>query len=159
MKLLFICTHNRCRSILAEALGRAVFPESADIRSAGSAPAGEVFPGTLAYLQTQGISVEGLVSQSWDDHQAFAPDLVITVCDNAAGETCPVWMDRTARVHWPLSDPSKEADPEQQRLKFERIGGMMKNRLKTLAETLPATAQGNELAEQADRVLNAECEF
>ncbi len=156
MKLLFICTHNRCRSILAEALGREVFPETADIRSAGSSPAGEVFPGTLLYLEAQGISVEGLTSQSWDEHEAFSPDLVITVCDNAAGETCPVWMDRTARVHWPLPDPSKEADPVEQRLKFERIGAMMKSRLETLAASLSAGCQGEQLAQLADRVLNAE---
>lgn len=156
MKLLFICTHNRCRSILAEALSRSVFPESADIRSAGSSPAGEVFPGTLNYLKAQGLSVEGLISQSWDDHDAFAPDLVVTVCDNAAGETCPVWMDKTARVHWPLPDPSKETDPVQQRLQFERLGAMMKQRLEALAASMQAGSQSEPLAQLADQILNAE---
>ena len=78
MKILFICTHNRCRSILAEALTRHISEGRIDARSAGSQPAGVVFPGTLKYLESQNISTEGLVSQSWDDHESFAPDVVIT---------------------------------------------------------------------------------
>lgn len=156
MKLLFICTHNRCRSILAEAIGRHVFPADADIRSAGSSPAGEVYPGTLAYLSRQNIPQDGLVSQSWDDFSGFNPDLVITVCDNAAGETCPVWMGQTGKVHWPLPDPSKETDATVQQQQFDRVGELIRERLTLLALTLPAVPQGESLADMADQVLNAE---
>lgn len=133
MKILFICTHNRCRSILAEALTRHISEGRIDARSAGSQPAGVVFPGTLKYLESQNISTEGLVSQSWDDHESFAPDVVITVCDSAAGETCPVWFGNAARVHWGLSDPSKLPTEDMQQGMFREVGEMMQQRLSQLA--------------------------
>ncbi len=156
MKLLFVCTHNRCRSILSEAIGRSVLPTGSDVRSAGSSPAGEVFPGTLDYLTSQGIPVDGLVSQSWDEFADFSPDLVITVCDNAAGETCPLWLGNTAKVHWPLPDPSKLQDPDEQAQKFAMVGALIKQRLTTLAMTLPALPDGADIAAVADQILNVE---
>ena len=114
MKVLYICTHNRCRSILSEAItnqfsdgkvGKKV--GSIVAKSAGSQPAGEVHPLSIKYLQEAGISTDGLQSQSWDDFEHFAPDLVVTVCDSAAGETCPVWFGKSLKVHWGLADPSK----------------------------------------------------
>jgi len=111
MKVLFICTHNRCRSILCEAianqLARREGAPAIEARSAGSEPAGEVHPSTLAALQRAGYGVEGLVSESWDVHESFAPDLIVTVCDSAASEACPVWFGHGVKVHWGLSDPSK----------------------------------------------------
>ena len=98
----------------------------------------------------------GLVSQSWDDFSGFNPDLVITVCDNAAGETCPVWMGQTGKVHWPLPDPSKETDATVQQQQFDRVGELIRERLTLLALTLPAVPQGESLADMADQVLNAE---
>ncbi|TNC86359.1 MAG: low molecular weight phosphatase family protein [Thalassolituus sp.] len=133
MKILFICTHNRCRSILAEALTRHISAGKIDARSAGSQPAGVVFPGTLTYLKSQNIPTDGLTSQSWDDHEAFAPDVVITVCDSAAGETCPVWFGQAARVHWGLPDPSKLPAETEQQEKFKEVGAMMQQRLALLA--------------------------
>jgi arsenate reductase len=76
-------------------------------KSAGSQPAGEVHPLSIKYLQEAGISTDGLRSQSWDEFEAFEPDLVVTVCDSAAGETCPLWFGKSLRVHWGLADPSK----------------------------------------------------
>ena len=109
MKLLFICTHNRCRSILAEAitnhLSDGVSP-TLTARSAGSQPVGEVHPLSLKYLVEAGISTQGLCSQSWDEHESWKPDVVITVCDSAAGEPCPAWFGDAFRVHWGLADPS-----------------------------------------------------
>jgi len=111
MKVLFICTHNRCRSILCEAIanqlaGREQEP-GIEARSAGSEPAGEVHPSTLVALQRAGYGVAGLVSESWDAHESFAPDLIVTVCDSAATETCPLWFGQGVKVHWGLADPSK----------------------------------------------------
>lgn len=107
MKILYICTHNRCRSILSEAITNQFSAGKITARSAGSQPAGEVHPLSIKYLQQAGISTEGLCSQSWDDFEQFAPDLVVTVCDSAAAETCPVWFGKSLKVHWGLADPSK----------------------------------------------------
>ncbi|MEY3017153.1 MAG: hypothetical protein RL336_288, partial [Pseudomonadota bacterium] len=107
MKILYICTHNRCRSILSEAITNAVAGDVIVAKSAGSQPAGEVHPLSLVYLAEAGISTEGLQSQSWDEFEDFAPDVVVTVCDSAAGESCPLWFGNTLKVHWGLSDPSK----------------------------------------------------
>ena len=92
MKLLFICTHNRCRSILAEAITQAEGGSLIEAASAGSEPSGEVHPLTLHWLQQQGIATANLHSKGWDTLGDFVPDYVITVCDRAAGESCPLWL-------------------------------------------------------------------
>lgn len=107
LKVLFICTHNRCRSILSEAITNKLAGDVIDARSAGSQPAEAVHPLTLRYLQQTGYPTEGLRSQSWDDFEAFQPDLVITVCDSAAGEACPLYFGNSNKIHWGLADPSK----------------------------------------------------
>ncbi len=107
MKLLFICTHNRCRSILSEAIVNHYSDGRLIARSAGSRPAGVVHPLSIQYLNEAGIETGNLKSQSWDEFEQFAPDMVITVCDSAANESCPIWFDSTLKVHWGLADPSK----------------------------------------------------
>ncbi|MFQ3250423.1 MAG: arsenate reductase [Glaciecola sp.] len=107
MKILYICTHNRCRSILSEAITNGMANGLIQAKSAGSQPVGEVHPLSLKYLKQEGYSTEGLQSQSWDEFEDFKPDLVVTVCDSAAGETCPVYFGKSLKVHWGLSDPSK----------------------------------------------------
>lgn len=106
MKILYLCTHNRCRSILFEAMTRHLAGDVIEVRSAGSHPAGEVHPLTLHYLQAAGVSTEGLLSQSWEDFEHFSPDVVVTVCQAAAGEVCPVWLGPVLKLHWGLDDPS-----------------------------------------------------
>ena len=113
MKLLFICTHNRCRSIIAEAVTNHVGGDRLQARSAGSQPSGEVHPLSIKYLREAGIPTDDLCSQSWDDHEKWAPDVVITVCDQAAGEQCPVWFGRSLKVHWGLADPSRLEGSEE----------------------------------------------
>jgi len=113
MKVLYICTHNRCRSILSEAITNHVAGDMITAKSAGSQPVGEVHPLSLKYLNEAGVPTEGLQSQSWGEFEAFAPDLVITVCDSAAGESCPVWFGKSVKVHWGLSDPSKLTGSEE----------------------------------------------
>ena len=107
MKLLFICTHNRCRSILCEAIASQRGASVLQAASAGSAPLDTVHPLTLRYLEERGYSTNGLQSQSWHDLQGFEPDRVITVCDSAAGEACPLWMGEVDKHHWGLPDPSR----------------------------------------------------
>ncbi|MAD15084.1 MAG: low molecular weight phosphatase family protein [Alteromonadaceae bacterium] len=114
MKVLFICTHNRCRSILSEAITNHVGQGKIEAQSAGSQPVGEVHPLSIKYLQEAGISTEGLISQSWNEFEDFAPDVVITVCDSAAGESCPLWFGQSVKVHWGLADPSKLTGSEEE---------------------------------------------
>ncbi len=132
MKLLFVCTHNRCRSILAEAICRAESGGVFEVRSAGSQPAGVVYPGTLNFLQQQGIRSDDLRSQSWDDFADFAPDVVITVCDSAAGEACPLWMGNSIKVHWGLPDPSKLPEAEQSAA-FNQVAAVLRERIRALS--------------------------
>ena len=107
MKILYICTHNRCRSILSEAITNHLSKGQIVAKSAGSSPTGQVHPLSIQYLQQTGISTDGLTSQSWDEFEGFAPDIVVTVCDSAAGESCPLWFGSSVKVHWGLADPSK----------------------------------------------------
>jgi len=114
MKILFICTHNRCRSILSEAMVNHLSNGRIIAASAGSQPAGEVHPLSLKYLAEAGVSIDGLISQSWDDLEDFNADVVVTVCDSAAQEACPVWFGKAIKLHWGLSDPSKVQGSEQE---------------------------------------------
>ncbi|NRB40227.1 MAG: arsenate reductase ArsC [Pseudomonadales bacterium] len=135
MKLLFICTHNRCRSILAEAICRHLGQDQLISASAGSAPVAEVHPLSLKYLSQQGINTDGLRSQSWLDVQDFKPDMVITVCDSAAGESCPLWMGNTAKAHWGLPDPSRvEGTDDQIQQAFLQVMQVLSKRINTLLE-------------------------
>lgn len=113
LKVLYICTHNRCRSILSEAITQHLASDIMDVRSAGSQPVGEVHPLSIKYLKEKGIKTEHLQSQSWDDFADFTPDIVITVCDSAANETCPIWFGNSIQAHWGLADPSKLQGSEE----------------------------------------------
>jgi len=104
MNILFLCTGNSCRSILAEATFNALAPEGMFAMSAGSQPKGNIHPRSLALLAREGISTEGYHSKSWDNLPSV-PDIVITVCGNAAGETCPAYLGNVMRAHWGVEDP------------------------------------------------------
>ncbi|GAB5380052.1 MAG: arsenate reductase ArsC [Aliiglaciecola sp.] len=145
MKILYICTHNRCRSILSEAITNHFAQGVIEAKSAGSQPVGEVHPLSLTYLKEAGISTQGLQSQSWDEFEDFAADIVITVCDSAAAETCPVWFGNSLKIHWGLSDPSKlngsdEEKADAFRACIEQIKQRVLN-LKTLAAKKLSTAE------------------
>ena len=121
-KLLFICTHNRCRSILCEAIASQRGAGSLEAASAGSAPVDAVHPLTLRYLAERGYQTTGLQSQSLEDLAAFNPDRVVTVCDSAAEEACPLWMGDVDKHHWGLPDPSGiEGDEEAIRSAFMAV--------------------------------------
>ncbi len=143
LNVLFLCTHNSARSILSEALlnhlGRGRFRAF----SAGSSPREHQKPHPLALevLQSAGVSTEGLHSKSWDVFaQPHAPqmDLVITVCNNAAGEVCPFWPGQPATAHWGYADPSAtEGDEAQRREAFRQTLHLIRRRLELLVN-LPA---------------------
>ncbi|WP_397448857.1 arsenate reductase ArsC [Pseudomonas sp. NA-150] len=112
MKVLFMCTANSCRSILSEAMFNHIAPAGFLAVSAGSFPKGHVLPRSLTTLQEAGISTEGLSSKGNDAFEGNPPDVVITVCDKAAGEACPVYFGPALKGHWGLDDPSDVAGSE-----------------------------------------------
>ena len=143
LNVLVLCTHNSARSILAEALLNDMSPARFKAYSAGSSPRSNQQPNPLGLqvLQRAGVSVEGLRSKSWDEFAADnAPqmDLIITVCDNAAGEVCPIWPGHPATAHWGYPDPSEGDAPEEIKLEaFRQTMHMMRRRLELLVN-LPA---------------------
>ncbi|MCK7596749.1 arsenate reductase ArsC [Microbulbifer sp. CAU 1566] len=148
MKLLFICTHNRCRSILSEAVTNHAASGRLEARSAGSQPSGVVHPLSLKYLQARGIATTGLHSKSWDDLEDWKPDAVITVCDSAAGEACPIWLGDTVKVHWGLSDPSKlEASDDEVAAAFNETIDIIETRVARMLEENLDQKFGSELLE------------
>ena len=121
LNILFLCTHNSARSILAEALLNDMGGDKFRAFSAGSSPRENQQPNPLALqaLQGAGISTAGLSSKSWDvfaTPDAPKMDLVITVCDNAAGEVCPFWPGHPATAHWGYADPSEVQGSDAERL-------------------------------------------
>lgn len=111
MHVLFLCTGNSCRSILGEALFNHLAPAGWRAMSAGSKPAGYVHPRSLALLAREGMSTDGYESKSWDQLPA-TPDIVITVCSSAAGETCPAYLGPVLRTHWGVEDPAHATGSE-----------------------------------------------
>jgi protein-tyrosine-phosphatase len=108
VNVLFLCTGNSCRSILGEATFNHLAPDGWQAMSAGSHPTGTVHPRSLALLEREGIPIEGLHSKSWDG-LPVTPDVVITVCASAAGETCPAYLGPVLRTHWGVDDPAHVA--------------------------------------------------
>lgn len=138
LKVLFLCTHNSARSILAEALLNDMGAGRFKAYSAGSSPRDNQQPNPLGLqvLQKAGISTEGLRSKSWDEFatpDAPQMDLIITVCDNAAGEVCPIWLGHPATAHWGYADPSEGDGTDEQQLEaFRQTLHAMKRRLELL---------------------------
>ncbi len=118
MKILLICTHNACRSIIGEAVinqlaqNETNLPPRIIAKSGGSSPRGDVHPLTLKHLKRRGYDISNCRSQSWDDFAAFEPDVVISLCDQAANEVCPVYFDDSLKINWGLADPSKDCKNE-----------------------------------------------
>ncbi len=141
--VLILCTGNSCRSILGEALLNHLGEGQVKAFSAGSHPTGKVNPNALATLQAHGIATDGFSSQSWDEFEDQDIDIVISVCDSAAGEVCPVYLNKALRAHWGLPDPAHVQGTEQEiKAAFEstyealerRIHRMLKLPLDQLSE-------------------------
>ena len=113
MNVLFLCTGNSCRSILGEATFNHLAPLGWTAMSAGSKPAGYVHPRSLALLAREDIATEGYFSKSWEDLPA-TPDIVITVCSSAAGETCPAYLGPVLRTHWGVEDPAHATGTDEE---------------------------------------------
>jgi len=142
LHVLFLCTHNSARSILAEALLNHIGRSRFKAYSAGSSPRDNQQPNPLGLqvLKNAGIPTEGLRSKSWDEFgTSDAPhmDLVITVCDNAAGEVCPHWPGQPATAHWGYADPSGTEGSEAQKLEAFRQTLLALHRRLALLVSLP----------------------
>lgn len=160
LHVLFLCTHNSARSILAEALLNDIGQGRFRAFSAGSHPRDGQQPHPLALeaLQLVGLSTQGLRSKSWDEFaHADAPqmDLVITVCDNAAGEVCPFWPGHPATAHWGYPDPSEvEGPPEMQLAAFRKTLLAIRQRLQFFI-SLPAESLDKLALQQHTRGLSS----
>ena len=158
LNVLFLCTHNSARSILAEALLNHMGSGRFKGFSAGSSPRDKQQPNPLALevLQKEGIGIEGLRSKSWDEFAlADAPhmDLVITVCDNAAGEVCPYWPGQPATAHWGYEDPSAgDASEDEKRMAFLKTLHMIRRRLEIFIN-LPVASLSKMALQQSAREL------
>lgn len=142
LNILFLCTHNSAQSILAEALLNHIGQGRFKAFSAGSRPRTHQQPNPLGLqvLKNAGIPTEGLRSKSWDEFgQPDAPrmDLVITVCNDAAGEVCPYWPGQPATAHWAYADPSATDGSEAQKLEAFRQTLLALHRRLTLLVSLP----------------------
>ena len=158
LNVLFLCTHNSARSILAEATLNHIGQGRFKAFSAGSSPRDQQQPNPLALqvLESAGITTEGLRSKSWDEFAApDAPqmDLIITVCDNAAGEVCPIWPGQPMSAHWGLPDPAAvEGTDAERALAFDDTYRMLFQRI-TIFVNLPfASLSKLSLQKQLDEI-------
>ncbi len=158
INVLFLCTHNSARSILAEALLNHLGRGKYKGYSAGSSPRDNQQPNPLGLqiLHNAGISTEGLYSKSWDEFaKPDAPhmDLVITVCDNAAGEVCPYWPGQPATAHWSYADPSAGDGTDAEKLEaFRQTLHAIRRRLELLVN-LPAASVSKLMLQTSAREL------
>jgi arsenate reductase len=159
--VLILCTHNSARSVLGEAMLNHWAPKlGKDVRafSAGSAPRGQLNPFAVEVLTQAGIDVSGFHSKSWDEFSAEgAPSMrvVITVCDNAAAETCPYWPGSPVKVHWGYPDPSDaRGGDEGKRVAFELTRQAIGYRMLQLL-ALPLETMGNEELQHALTAISA----
>jgi len=130
--VLVLCTGNSARSILGEVLFNVLGKGKFIAHSAGSKPVGRVNPAALKLLQQQGHDISALRSKSWDEFAApGAPeiDFIFTVCDNAAGETCPIWPGKPATAHWGIPDPAHVEGEEARRAAFRRAYEQLARRI------------------------------
>lgn len=135
LSIIFVCTHNRCRSILFEAMANHLGQGKIIAKSAGSQPEQAVHPKAIEHLKKTGIKTSGLFSKSLSALEGFNADVIITVCDNAQGEACPVIFSQTPKVHWGLTDPSNLPEAEQDAA-FKKTLELMQARLTKLLAAL-----------------------
>ncbi|RZI26399.1 arsenate reductase ArsC [Pseudomonas sp. 770NI] len=155
MKVLFMCTANSCRSILSEAMFNHLAPEGFEAVSSGSFPKGQVLPRSLSTLQAAGISIVGLYSKGNDAFQGCPPDVVITVCDKAAGEACPVYFGPAVKAHWGLEDPSEmQGDEAQVEAAFKATLDIITARCEVFFALPFASLSPDELKAAVDRIAS-----
>lgn len=153
INILVLCTGNSCRSVLGEALFNHLGADRVKAYSAGSSPIGRTNVNAIKVLKKHGINTEGFTSQSWNEYESHDIDIAITVCDNAANEQCPVYLNSVVRVYWGLSDPAHLKGTEEEiDMAFERTYAAMEKRVKKML-SLPFEQYSTEqLTEQLNRI-------
>jgi arsenate reductase len=152
-RVLFMCTANSCRSVLSEALFNHLAPAGFEAVSSGSFPSGRLNPQAVQTLHNLGISTEGLYSKDSSAFAASPPDFVITVCDKAAGEACPVYFGPAIKSHWGLADPSDVHGTEQQiQAAFDRTVETIKQRFAAFFALDLNSLSEAELKTELDRI-------
>ncbi len=153
MNILVLCTGNSCRSILGEALINHLAAGRFRAFSAGSHPVGKVNANALATLARHGLPTQGYRSQSWDEFEPAGIDLLITVCDSAAGETCPAYLGTAIRGHWGLPDPAQvNGTPEEVEAAFEATYAALERRIQRLLALPVETMSAQQLTEALNRI-------
>lgn len=153
LNVLILCTGNSCRSVLGEALINHLGGDRFQAFSAGSHPTGRVNSNALATLARHGISTEGFSSQSWDEFDDKGIDIAITVCDSAAGEVCPVYLNSVVRAHWGLPDPAHvTGSPEVVEAAFEATYAALEKRIHQLLALPVETMSKPELTEALNKI-------
>jgi arsenate reductase len=154
VNVLFLCTGNSCRSLISEAVFNHLAPDGWHAISAGSQPTGRLNDKALALLASKGICTEGYYSKSWDD-LPVTPDIVVTVCASAAGETCPAYLGPVLRTHWGVDDPSHvTGTAEEIDAAFETAYAILRARIEAFL-ALPLGALKNDktrLKAELDRI-------
>lgn len=151
--VLILCTGNSCRSILGEALLNHLGKGQIKAFSAGSRPTGKVNPNAIATLQAHGISTDGFSSQSWDEFEDQDIDIVISVCDSAAGETCPVYLNKALRAHWGLPDPAHVTGSDEViTAAFESTYAALERRIHRMLELPLNQLSDQELVDELNKI-------
>jgi arsenate reductase len=146
MHILFLCTGNSCRSLIGEAVFNHLAPAGWRALSAGSHPTGRLNARALALLAARGIPTGGYHSKSWND-LPVVPDVVVTVCAGAAGETCPAYLGPALRTHWGVDDPSHVSGTEDEiDAAFERAYAILRARIEAFLALPPDRLAGDRAA-------------
>jgi len=136
MNIAFICTHNSCRSIMAEAIAKSINSNSFNAYSAGSTPAGVINTKALETLKANNININDLSSKSIDDLSHIRFDAVITLCGNAHKEPCPIWVGDCIKDHWGFEDPSAFTDGPEKDKAFQYLFDKLKRVISRLDELI-----------------------
>jgi arsenate reductase len=153
LNILVLCTGNSCRSILGEALLNHLGAGRFQAYSAGSHPIGRINTHALATLARHGLPTEGYRSQSWDEFEDANIDILISVCDSAAGETCPVYLGQAVRGHWGLPDPAHvQGSAEEIEAAFEATYAALEQRIQRLLALPIETLSRSELADTLNQI-------
>jgi arsenate reductase len=153
LNILVLCTGNSCRSVLGEALLNHLAAGRFKAVSAGSHPLGRINQGALATLARHGLPTEAYRSQSWDEFEDADIDIMISVCDSAAGEACPAYLGKAVRGHWGLSDPAHVKGTEEEIIAaFEAIYAVLENRIHQLLALPVESMSRQELSEALNKI-------
>jgi len=154
-RIAFVCTGNCCRSQMAEAILRHVGGARFQVTSAGSQPAGFIHPLAIDAVAAMGLGMEGQYSKSWDEIAETPLDIIITLCDSAAGLPCPSWIGRPVSVHWSLPDPSfYPGTDEERQIEARRLAESIRKRAELLAALPLETMRGDRLPAELRRLAD-----